>query len=277
MRVESLNSTTYETFANQAIDAFAVPVNFVSQPTAEYVDYLKQLYSDMNLDNVRSVLQLDTLARYLVSVNQNQLGEIDDLNTALRHDLLTGLGNRLALNETFDIVTGLGHEVELLFIDFNDFKSVNDDFGHSNGDVALVHASNGIGSILRQGELLFRVGGDEFVVLRDLSLDNDRRKQNIAVEDERRVSQRRLDKDASEDGNGIALRIVDALKKADNEFRRIMQETRLFEKDYLNSAPKVRVSASIGIVKRMPGEQLEHLMRRADEQMYGEKKQNNSI
>ncbi|MCO5200398.1 MAG: EAL domain-containing protein [Chloroflexi bacterium] len=79
-------------------------------------------------------------------------------------DPLTGLGNRRALLERLDEAWRHREPVALLIMDIDDFKGINDRFGHAQGDQALRH----MGDVLREavgGPAAFRLGGDEFVLL----------------------------------------------------------------------------------------------------------------
>jgi diguanylate cyclase (GGDEF)-like protein len=58
-----------------------------------------------------------------------------------------------------------GCHLTLLNIDIDDFKSINDTYGHAAGDAVLVHVANTLRTCCRESDLLARVGGDEFVVL----------------------------------------------------------------------------------------------------------------
>jgi diguanylate cyclase (GGDEF)-like protein/PAS domain S-box-containing protein len=85
-------------------------------------------------------------------------------------DALTGLANRTSFGHalesaTDDANTGATPGFAALFIDLDDFKLVNDCFGHAVGDEVLRHAAARITRQLRQSDLAARLGGDEFAVL----------------------------------------------------------------------------------------------------------------
>ncbi len=85
-----------------------------------------------------------------------------------RHDALTGLANRPALLADGDVVVrGLDrdHLVGLLLFDLNDFKSVNGTLGHCAGDELLRVIAARLSDLTRDGELLARLGDDEFALL----------------------------------------------------------------------------------------------------------------
>lgn len=87
------------------------------------------------------------------------------------HDPLTGVANRTELLDGLQrAMSGLTRDapiggVGLLYCDVDDFKTVNDRFGHAVGDRVLIDVVNRIRSQIRPGDLIGRVGGDEFVVL----------------------------------------------------------------------------------------------------------------
>lgn len=85
----------------------------------------------------------------------------------LRHDQLTGLGNRTLLGEQEARLRSLqrDHCAALLLLDLNDFKEVNDTLGHRVGDDLLVAVATRLRAALRPQDTLVRLGGDEFVVL----------------------------------------------------------------------------------------------------------------
>ncbi len=86
------------------------------------------------------------------------------------HDTLTGCANRALFNERLrDTLERTGGNAEpqaaVLFVDLDRFKSVNDDFGHQMGDRVLATASRRMQACLETGDLLARVGGDEFAIV----------------------------------------------------------------------------------------------------------------
>jgi len=99
---------------------------------------------------------------------RNALLYREALESSLR-DPLTGIGNRSALDKSFGREIKLAkrqkQSLSLLVIDIDHFKSINDTFGHKNGDKALIHIAKSIQSSLRETDQVFRYGGEEFVVL----------------------------------------------------------------------------------------------------------------
>jgi len=87
------------------------------------------------------------------------------------HDRLTGLPNRALLEEqlTRDLTRARrsGAPVALLYFDLDNFKLVNDSFGHTAGDEVLREAAIRVSELTRTGDVLARQGGDEFLLLLD--------------------------------------------------------------------------------------------------------------
>jgi diguanylate cyclase (GGDEF)-like protein len=92
-----------------------------------------------------------------------------ELETAARCDALTGVANRTAFTERLD---GERRVVDVLFIDLDHFKSVNDTFGHQAGDVILAAAAGRIAATVRRDDVVYRTGGDEFVVVCEAMVDD---------------------------------------------------------------------------------------------------------
>ncbi len=100
------------------------------------------------------------------------------------HDKLTGLPNRERFHETLrlaiaDAHTGLGRSFAVMFLDFDRFKLINDCHGHGVGDEFLERASARLAGCLRSGDMLARMGGDEFAILA-VGLNRDRDAEDLA-------------------------------------------------------------------------------------------------
>lgn len=93
----------------------------------------------------------------------------DQLERLATQDTLTGLPNRKLLTDRVNMLIGGARRNEdrfsLLLFDLNDFKSINDHFGHRVGDQALVEVARNVSGLLRQQDTLARLGGDEFVAV----------------------------------------------------------------------------------------------------------------
>ena len=84
------------------------------------------------------------------------------------HDPLTGLRNRATLAETMEALVDQGRNGKtgaLIYIDLDHFKSVNDSLGHAAGDRLLAAVASVLTQTVRSGDILFRLGGDEFCIL----------------------------------------------------------------------------------------------------------------
>ena len=91
---------------------------------------------------------------------------VADLAYHATHDPLTGLLNRRAFTEHAQALLDARQQstVAALFVDVDDFKIVNDSLGHDAGDELLIAVTQRLSSVIRQGDLLGRFGGDEFVL-----------------------------------------------------------------------------------------------------------------
>jgi diguanylate cyclase (GGDEF)-like protein len=85
------------------------------------------------------------------------------------HDPLTGLANRRFLNENEKhLIAGARRSqirMAILAVDLDDFKAVNDRYGHAAGDEVLVASANRMKQLLREADVIARIGGDEFVIV----------------------------------------------------------------------------------------------------------------
>lgn len=100
-------------------------------------------------------------------------GELEDARARLaelaNHDELTGLPNRRAANAKLEEIASMGvaqnQSLVILQIDLDGFKRVNDEVGHDAGDHVLKEVSKRLEHLVPDGEMLFRIGGDEFQII----------------------------------------------------------------------------------------------------------------
>lgn len=132
------------------VDAVAAGVNALGEELAAYHHEIERRVADRTAELAVATAELSHRAL---------------------HDALTGQLNRAAfwdrLGHRLDQMGGDARGLAVLFLDLDDFKSVNDTLGHAAGDQLLVEVARRIKAELRPGDTVARVGGDEFLVLLD--------------------------------------------------------------------------------------------------------------
>ncbi len=95
--------------------------------------------------------------------------ELANLSDRLHEDALTLVLNRRGLDRSFDVEAARAdRQNEVMFVailDVDNFKLVNDRYGHHAGDLALVHLANVVRAVIRPFDVIARFGGEEFVIL----------------------------------------------------------------------------------------------------------------
>ena len=159
---------------------------------SRHIDRLKDSPGGLVLDELAGLLPIAETEKIRQSLNAYQ-GQLVDVHSTLEekrreiwvmahHDPLTGVKNRRAYDEYLrGLSTVLGERgTDLCFalFDLNHFRLLNDSYGHAIGDQVLKIIAGRISSVLRRGQELFRIGGDEFAVV--LTHCNARSAQRIA-------------------------------------------------------------------------------------------------
>ena len=131
--------------------------------------------ADSRLEHGQAAQLLEANERLVVSAlgaleeAETANGALDEVSRAGASDALTGLPNRTVLldrleNAIFNAKRH-GNRVGLLFLDLDDFKQINDSFGHAAGDRALQLVADCIASLVRETDTVSRHGGDEFLIV----------------------------------------------------------------------------------------------------------------
>lgn len=121
--------------------------------------------SHLHYDIIEDVSERNAARRELVR-QKDLLAQLAD------HDPLTQLPNRRVLDSALERAVAharRGTPATLLFIDVDDFKSVNDTRGHQAGDEVLVSIAGLLGDAVREGDVVARLGGDEFAILLEMA------------------------------------------------------------------------------------------------------------
>lgn len=117
------------------------------------------------LSRVRRVLEVERLKsriRREINLKNAEVAEIRDI---ARRDPLTKLWNRVHTEESInEYLKERRHSGALLMIDLDDFKGINDTYGHIVGDEILKEFGNTLSALTRENDIVCRLGGDEFVV-----------------------------------------------------------------------------------------------------------------
>ena len=116
----------------------------------------------------RETKEIESLLKGLVYPLRNALMYQQALHD-VHKDPLTGVKNRGAFNDTIkreiEVARRHGSALSMIVLDIDNFKRINDTFGHSVGDCILQKLANCTSQSIRGTDLLFRYGGEEFVVL----------------------------------------------------------------------------------------------------------------
>ncbi len=125
---------------------------------------------------IRSILAVMVMVVGSSKALSKTLAELEYYST---HDPLTGLHNRRHFNEMLEYEIDRSerhrHEFSILMLDLDDFKDINDTYGHPCGDATLRAVSEIVRGTMRKGDLTTRIGGDEFaIILTETSQDGAR-------------------------------------------------------------------------------------------------------
>jgi diguanylate cyclase (GGDEF)-like protein len=127
--------------------------------------------ADINVYRFEPGIDTSSLEQLAIKVSLclSNVAAHEQLKYLAFHDPLTGLLNRGVMERVLEreFLRSKRYHIDLsiLFLDLDDFKSINDTFGHDNGDIALCHTAKCLNSLKRDSDIIARFAGDEFVVI----------------------------------------------------------------------------------------------------------------
>lgn len=133
------------------------------------IDDKKRLFEALELRNKSLEAIVDERTRELSRVNQQLQVQLEENRKLAETDALTSIANRYrlgkALPQECERAQRFRQPLSLIAMDIDDFKAINDHYGHALGDAALVQVVESVKRCVRDGDLLARWGGDEFILI----------------------------------------------------------------------------------------------------------------
>jgi diguanylate cyclase (GGDEF) domain len=164
-RLKALHTTITQIKQGDLTTEFTLTDKDELTELADHVNEMKRALSHTMVDKKQLS---EEVARQTQQLREQQ----HQLKFLAEHDELTGLFNRRAFESHVDVALMRANRTQtnaaLLFIDLNDFKQVNDTYGHGAGDELLKVVSQRLKQSVRRSDLVGRLGGDEFIVWLDL-------------------------------------------------------------------------------------------------------------
>ena len=141
--------------------AYIMIAVLILRPIRIYINNIK----NNNLLEITGAYEFKYLAAIYNDVYEMSQEQHNMLKKKAERDALTGLLNRQAFEHLKEQLQGTTKPIAFLLLDVDVFKSINDTYGHEMGDRALIRVANLLADHFRQGDFVFRIGGDEFAVV----------------------------------------------------------------------------------------------------------------
>jgi len=159
-------ANAYKEVAQKSLDSYAQSSEKFETLSQEYsvqinLPELTEKFSDIQVQMTDEVKRANTV---ITELSQ----KVKELEKNSNLDALTNVFNRRALIQYLEKVISkekLKYELHLLILDIDDFKTVNDTYGHIAGDKILIFIANILHKTLRDGDKIFRYGGEEFIII----------------------------------------------------------------------------------------------------------------
>lgn len=128
------------------------------------IDFIaKPFVPKVMLSRISRTLELEELRKSLAERLEQKIQEVSDIKNKSQQDALTGLWNRAYTEGAVDEILSGGGTGAVFMIDMDNFKAINDNYGHLAGDNVLKMFADTMRKYAGDGDILCRIGGDEFV------------------------------------------------------------------------------------------------------------------
>ncbi len=147
------------------------------------IDFIRKPFVPaVMLSRIARILELDDLRRSLADRLEQKIKEVSDIKIKSNRDVLTGLWNREYTQDAVNDMLRIGVCGALFMIDMDNFKLINDNYGHIAGDKTLKMFADTMRAHSSEGDVLCRIGGDEFVMfIKDMTSKEDASQKATAI------------------------------------------------------------------------------------------------
>ncbi|MCH1926836.1 diguanylate cyclase [Shewanella sp. C32] len=149
----------------------------LSMPPGDEFAELSDAFNQMKHELMQTMQRRDELQQEVEAQTKQLMQQQEKLRQMAEYDDLTGIYNRGAAQNYISIslerCKRQQTQAAVLFIDLDDFKPINDQFGHKIGDFVLKELANRMTHTLRASDIIARLGGDEFIIWLDPLKDDE--------------------------------------------------------------------------------------------------------
>ena len=199
--LQELNNRGVKSDIADSIMSEILTISYIEGDYETFIEYIKdkdimdnseevQVYTDRIVNKMNNTIKEKEVLRFQIGATILLIGiiisicalisiriknkKISELNLKLKElniiDPLTNLYNRRYLNEKIENICTSKNEISFIMMDIDYFKLYNDNYGHINGDKALIDVAKVIKSVFKD-DMVFRYGGEEFAVISDKSVE----------------------------------------------------------------------------------------------------------
>ncbi len=166
----------YKKLAMESIDYYESSTKNIQNIANEQQEHIQ------SISNTDDIIDIETIKEKFTSLQEHMFQEVERANSHIHQlkekvklleeknnlDALTKTFNRNALENYLKKLTDkkdLKRELHILMLDIDNFKQINDKYGHIAGDKILIFITHILKKTLREGDKVFRYGGEEFVII----------------------------------------------------------------------------------------------------------------